>query len=104
MSDILTLDKKVRICLAADVESRNDDLRLTQVVWWRYHRECVKLIDGVHYVAVRDLHNLPREDNIKRVRAKIQNVEHKYLPTKPEVAVKRGWNEDRWRHYLGYGG
>lgn len=104
MTNIKTLDGKVRATLEADPKSRNDDIRLTQMVWWRYYRDDLKMIGDSAYVNVASLHKLPREDNIKRVRAKIQNVEHKFLPTDPAVAIKRGWNEETWRSYLGYGG
>lgn len=41
--------------------------------------------------------DLPREDNIKRIRAKIQNEEHKYLPTTLEVARQRKISEEEWK-------
>lgn len=51
---------------------------------------------------MRRLLDLPREDNVKRVRAKIQNEEHKYLPTNPDVLIKRGILEEYWQDALGY--
>lgn len=101
MSDIKKLDSKVRYCLRNDDKSRNSDIRLTQFIWWNFYRESLKEIDGVFYVALGKLFDLPREDNIKRIRAKIQNEEKLYLPTDPAVAKKRGWLEDGWRGYLG---
>lgn len=101
MSKIKDLDKKVRYCLDKDEASRNSDIRLTQVIWWTFYRESLKEIDGVYFVSLGKLFDLPREDNIKRIRAKIQNEERKYLPTDPKIAKKRGWNEDEWRSYLG---
>lgn len=101
MSKIKDLDKKVRYCLANDEKSRNSDIRLTQFIWWTYYRESLKEIDNVFYVSLGKLFDLPREDNIKRIRAKIQNEEHLYLPTDPAIARKRGWQEDEWRGYLG---
>ena len=88
--------------LATDTDSRNSDIRLTQAIWWHWHRDSIREVDGQYYINIKDLFNLPREDNIKRIRAKIQNVEHKYLPTDPEVAKKRGWEEEEWKGYLGY--
>lgn len=96
------LDYQVRHTLEMDVKSRNSDIRLTQVLWWNHYRSYMKNIDGKIYVNVADLFTLPREDNIKRIRAKIQNVEKKWLPTDPAIAKKRGWQEDEWREYLGY--
>lgn len=100
MSKIKDLDKKVRYCLEKDEASRNSDIRLTQVIWWTYYRDSLKEIDTVFYVSLGKLFDLPREDNIKRIRAKIQNEERLFLPTDPAVAKKRGWLEDEWRMYL----
>lgn len=50
-------------------------------------------------VRLQDIMALPREDNIKRLRAKIQNEEHKYLPTTLEIAMKRRIEESVWRNY-----
>lgn len=97
---IKDLDKKVRSVLAEDKESRNDDIRLTQLIWWKYCQNLIRMIDDKPYINMLNLHNLPREDHIKRIRAKIQNDEKQYLPTNPAVAKKRGWKEDEWREYL----
>lgn len=43
-------------------------------------------IDGVYFVSLGKLFDLPREDNIKRIRAKIQNEEKLFLPTDPAIA------------------
>lgn len=100
MSELKTLEDKVLATLAYDKQSRNSDIRLTQVLWYKFYREHLSVIDGQWYVKLDSMYELPREDNIKRVRAKIQNVQHKYLPTDPEVARKRGWKEEEWREYL----
>lgn len=72
------------------------------------------LLDGGHFIRTPDgsgqeklvpkpmvelgkIMELPREDNIKRIRAKIQNEEHKYLPTTLEVARQRKINEEDWK-------
>lgn len=96
------LDYQVRHTLEMDVKSRNSDIRLTQVLWWNHYRSYMKMIDGKVYVNVAHLYDLPREDNIKRIRAKIQNDLKEFLPTDPAIAKKRGWKEDEWREYLGY--
>lgn len=102
---IKDLDQKVRKVLANDEKSRNSDIRLTQMIWWTYCQHLILMHDNGKgekaYIAMSDLFELPREDNIKRIRAKIQNEEKIYLPTDPAVAKKRGWNEDEWRTYLG---
>lgn len=96
------LEKQIRAVLAEDEKSRNSDIRLTQLVWWKYHNGSFKMIDGIPYVNANDLAKLPREDNIKRIRAKIQNDLHEFLPTDPKIAEKRGWQIEEWRSYLGY--
>ena len=53
-------------------------------------------------MAVGDLYWLPREDNVKRVRAFWQNDKKKFLPTVLEVAIARRINEDEWRVAMGY--
>lgn len=106
MSRQQTLDKQVRAILQNHEPSRNSDITLMIQLWIRFYPSLVKKITTLGstqlYVRLTDLRELPREDNIKRVRAKIQNVEKKYVPTNPEVAKKRGWEIEAWRNYLGY--
>lgn len=97
-----TLEYKVRYVLAKDPDTRNSDITLTTHIWWYFHKDSVVKINDKYYVCVSDLHELPREDNIKRIRAKIQNEEKLYLPTSETVARKRKWNEQEWRKSLGY--
>lgn len=102
MGRINTLESQVLAVLEKDEQSRNSDIRLMQVLWYTYYRNHITEIHGKWYVEMGSLKVLPREDNIKRVRAKIQNVKHLFLPTDPKVAEKRGWEIDKWRGYLGY--
>jgi len=98
-----TLDKQVRYCLETWPETRNDDIKLTQYLWYNFYKSKVHLDDnGKGYIYMHDLFELPREDNIKRVRAKIQNEEHKFLPTDFAVMEKRKDASKTWREYLGY--
>lgn len=80
-------------------EARNSDVALMILIWQRWYGVSDKP-DGI--IHVRRLFDLPREDNVKRVRAVIQNVEHKYLPTNPDVLIKRGILEEYWQDALGY--
>lgn len=96
------LEKQIRHIMATDEKSRNSDIRLTQMIWWNYYKSSLLNHDGKIYVNMADLYNLPREDNIKRIRAKIQNDLKEFLPTDPAIAKKRGWQEDEWRKFLGY--
>lgn len=101
MARIKDLDTKVRNMLYADEQSRNSDIRLMHMIWVKYYPSLLKTVDGKIHVRLQNMYDLPREDNIKRIRAKIQNVEHLYPPTVWEVAKKRGMKEDEWRKYLG---
>lgn len=93
----------IEAVLEADEQSRNSDIRLTQMVWYRYFPTMLfKDKDDKLCIQLAALHLLPREDNIKRIRAKIQNEDHKFLPTDQAVRVKRKISEEEWREYLGY--
>lgn len=96
------LEKQIRHILATDEKSRNSDIRLTQMIWWNYYRKDLLETNNKVYVDISALYHLPREDNIKRIRAKIQNDLKEFLPTDPKIAKKRGWQEDEWRKFLGY--
>lgn len=95
------LKEKILWVLSEDEQSRNSDIRLTQMIWYRFHNDkIIKLDDGTAVVRLKDLFDLPREDNIKRVRAKIQNEENKFLPTSIEVRKQRKINERLWHDYM----
>lgn len=96
------LERQIKTVLQADEQSRNSDIRLTQVLWFKFYPTYLLQRGGAVYVDITKLYELPREDNIKRIRAKIQNVDHEFVPTSAEVAKKRGWNIDEWKSYLGY--
>lgn len=71
------------------------------MIWAKYYPALLTSKNGKVCVTLANMYILPREDNIKRIRAKIQNEEKLYLPTDPAIAKKRGWKEDEWRGYLG---
>ena len=96
------MEKKIRAILESDEQSRNSDIRLTQVYWWIYYKEYMEVINGRAYILLADLNKLPSQDGIKRIRAKIQNDHKEYLPTDKAVAIKRGMTEVEWREYLHY--
>ena len=110
---MINLKEKVKHCLEIDQESRNSDIRLTQMVWWEYHRgKIADLPDGTKAIRIKDLFDLPREDHISRVRRSVQEDAIKkvvkglshykiYLPTDINVANQRKMNEINWREYLG---
>lgn len=98
-----TLIQQVLEILEQFPDTRNSDIELTIQLWKRFYPEDVFTTKhGTDVIAVRKLFELPREDNIKRVRAKIQNEERKFLPTDINVFIKRAKLSKEWQLYLGY--
>ena len=102
-SHIKTLRGQVEHILETIPETRNDDIRLTLEIWKAFYPGFIKR-DENNYSIIRlaDIWEMPREDNVKRVRAQIQNEERRFLPTSPEVLKKRGMLTEEWRKALGY--
>jgi len=96
---MLALTEKVRRILKNYPETRNSDIELTIRLWWVFHRDKINS-DGT--VKIRELWNLPREDNIKRIRAKIQNDQGMFLPTDPQIIKERQKLSKKWKQDLGY--
>ena len=83
-------------------ETRNSDITLTIEIWKRYFPQRIKTgKSGEQGIWLKDLYDLPREDNVKRVRASF-NAQGKYYPTDWKVAKGRGIEENQWRIALGY--
>jgi hypothetical protein len=104
MASKVKLRDMVETVLKDNEETRNSDIKLTIAIWIKYYPDYVLDTSqgdksGIFLDA---LFILPREDNVKRIRAKIQNEEKKYLPTDPEVRRKRKISEEEWYDYLGY--
>lgn len=83
-------------------KTRDSDVRLMLTLWMRYypsriHRDSP---ESPAYIYLKDIMELPREDNIKRIRAVIQNEENRFLPTSLEVVKQRKINEQLWREYI----
>ena len=96
------LKAQVEYCLDTFPETRNSDIALTLAIWRQYFPTRIrKGASGEEGVWLKDLYDLPREDNVKRVRAKFQNEQNLYLPTDWKVAKQRKINEDKWRVALG---
>ena len=100
-----TLKKQVEAVLIEMPEARNSDITLTIEVWRRFYEGKLKYASSGDafptLVSLKDLYDLPREDNIKRIRAKL-NAEGRYWPTDLKIVLARGLNEDKWREDLGY--
>lgn len=87
-------------------KARDSDQWLTLKLWAVYYPDSVYedkgTVNNRKFVYLEDIMDLPREDNVKRLRAKIQNEEGKYLPTTLEVALQRRIEESVWRNYVNY--
>lgn len=94
------LKNQVSYILSHFPETRNSDITLTIELWKNYYPD--KLFNNDQCIYVRDLFDLPREDNIKRIRAKIQNEDREFLPTDIKVFIERARASDEWRKFLGY--
>jgi len=70
----------VETLLKEEVRCRNDDKWLC----YRVIRHFTKA-----YIPFEDFSKFPSFETISRVRRKVQNDEDKYLPTDPEVLLKR---------------
>ena len=99
------LKQQVLFCLETYPATRNSDIALTIQIWKSYYGDKLYFSDKTKqwYVKLDYLFDLPREDNVKRIRAKIQNEEGLFLPTDEEVIKQRKLEEKMWRQKLGYG-
>ncbi len=91
-----TLKKQVEAVLKEYPETRNSDITLTTKIWQRFY--------GIgDTVELKKLYDLPREDNIKRIRAKFCEEKKSWAyPTSLLVAKQRKIKEEEWRGVLGY--
>lgn len=107
------LKEQVIAVLKDNPPSRNSDITLMIEVWRRFYPSL--LFNSGKNLDLDDLYDLPREDNIKRIRAKLSeealkrinkgNIKYDevyYLPTDDRVAARRKINEALWQKALGY--
>lgn len=95
------LKNKTEYCLKNFPETRNSDVTLTLKIWKEFYSSMLlkREKDGLIYVALNSIYDLPREDNVKRIRAKF-NENGLYLTDSEEVARKRKLNMDMWREFI----
>ena len=99
---------KIRKLLAQYPELRNCDIKLTIKFWQTYQpTRITKSQAGKEYVALDDLFFLVRQDDVKRIRAKIQSPKSKggeelYPPTSEKVARERKMNMDKWHKAMAF--
>jgi len=95
------LKKKIIEILRDFPITRNSDITLMIELWKRYYQCYIKKdTSGEFGIYLSSLYFLPREDEIKRLRALIQNEEHHFLPTEEKVRKQRRIKEEDWRSYI----
>lgn len=101
MKRLDNLKSKILTCLSDYPDSRNSDILLTTLLWTRFYSKfLVKLDDGSIAIRLKNLEDVPSQDDIRRIRAMIQNTEKKFQPTIQSVINKR---QSRRREYHQYG-
>ena len=99
----MKLKSQVEYCLREIPETRNSDITLMIEIWKRYFPSKMKMgATGEMGVWLKDLYELPRDDNVKRIRAHFQNDLNKYLPSDQKIVKQRRINENKWRVFMGY--
>lgn len=103
VQEIKTVKAMVERVLEEIPSTRNSDKELTIQLWQIFFSEHIFYERGEKAcIRLESIWDLPSQDSIKRVRAEIQNVEKRLIPTDPEVAEARGWLMDDWKKALGY--
>lgn len=102
MNFIKTLKGRVEYVLKMYPATRDSDKELTIQLWKEYYPNRVSEVGGKEYIQLIDILDLPSQDAVKRVRAVVQNVDGRYLPSTWEIAKKRNQNESVWKKALGY--
>ena len=95
-----TLKKEVEYCLGKYEQARNSDAYLTNAVWINFYKEFLREVDSDWVLPLKYNGFVASRDDIKRVRATIQNKEKRFLPTSWEVAKKRKWKEEEYYEYF----
>jgi len=102
VKSIKELKIKVERILRDFPSARNSDVYLTQMIIYSYCHSQVKKDKHGRYWFSADSFYMVREDNVKRIRAYIQNVQGRFLPDDLKVRKQRNIDEEAWRKFLGY--
>lgn len=97
----MTLKSQIIKTLETLPKTRDSDQYLTLMVWIRYYPEYIKFENGNPYIFLKDVMVLPREDNCKRIRAKL-NEQGLYLSDNPKVLKARKQKQSEWQKELEY--
>lgn len=94
------LKKMVEAFLRDYEDLRNCDVKLQMALLkHKFPHAFKQSVDGNEYVAIWALSRIT-QDNVKRIRAKIQNEDGLYLPSDPEVRKHRKIKEEQWNQWL----
>jgi hypothetical protein len=95
------IKEKVLFVLNKYPFTRNDDAQLTfQIIQEYYPEEMYQDEETKKWYISTNALKLIREDNVKRCRCVVQNVEKLFLPTDPKIRKKRNIQEDTWLNYI----
>jgi hypothetical protein len=94
------LKTRVSGVLAEFPDTRNCDIKLMIYLWNKYYPAHIKNTSGGQGIFLSSLYTLPTQESIKRVRAIIQNDEHRWLPTDEKVRRRRRVLEEEYRTWV----
>ena len=90
------LKLQVKSILINYPKTRNSDIALTIEIWREFYNTGMS-------INLVQLYDLPREDNIKRIRVQFCEKGFRWAyPTDWKIARARKINEQKWREMLGY--
>ncbi len=96
-----SLKSQVIKVLEDSPKTRDSDQYLTLMIWQKFCKDYIHYENGKPYIFLEDIMRCPREDNVKRHRAKL-NSQGLYLPTNPQVIKARQKKQSKWQKELGY--
>ena len=93
---IRLVKKIVENALNESIRARNDDKHLTFLVlqYYLYHKNK----PGTVTITLENLPDLPAFETVTRIRAQIQNVEKRFLPTNAAVKKRRKMRQSYFQH------
>lgn len=89
---IKRLSDRVEFVLQNYPQTRDCDVELTRMVWKKFYN----VVDD--FISRQEMKLLPREDGIKRIRAKFNSKGH-YYPKDLAVVKRRKLNEEVYYNY-----
>lgn len=94
----MNLVEKVEKILETYPNTRDSDTKLTIMVWWQNNQNKLKIVEGIQYVALKDILDMESAESIGRARRKIQE-EGRWLSSE-QVALERAKREEEMRQNM----